>query len=250
MTLSSLDVITVVKNPGEEFHLTSLSIWNLQRSGKCEIRWIIIDGSEKTAEPVRHELDQNWNEVKIQYVNEPDTGIYSAMNKGLNLVQSDYFIFLNSGDMIKEGILEVLGTTRHKIFCGQTEWHNQTGEIDPKLKTRPARHFLAVMPNHQGMVFPREFRDVKYDESLKISSDQALKLDFWKKGHLEFSKTLISSCLLGGISMRKLSIIEILGRYKESSAVINQYYRGLHSKLLKILYLGRYLQRWNWKKIN
>lgn len=60
------------------------------------IEHIVIDGASRDATVAL--LDSYAAEGWIQYVSEPDSGIYDAMNKGIRRAQGKYIAFLNSDD--------------------------------------------------------------------------------------------------------------------------------------------------------
>jgi len=60
------------------------------------IEHIIIDGASKdgTVKLLKEYADKGW----IRYISEPDSGVYDAMNKGVELAKGKYISFLNSDD--------------------------------------------------------------------------------------------------------------------------------------------------------
>lgn len=74
------------------------------------IEHIVIDGAstDGSLELIREYADKGW----ITYISEPDTGIYDAMNKGLEKATGDYIAFLNSDDFYhdKKGISKIVKT--------------------------------------------------------------------------------------------------------------------------------------------
>lgn len=66
-----------------------------------DLEYIIIDGASKdnTAEIVTSYQDR----IKINFVSEPDKGIYDAMNKGVSLAAGDIIGILNSDDLFDNG---------------------------------------------------------------------------------------------------------------------------------------------------
>lgn len=72
-----------------------------------DLEYIIIDGasSDNTQEIVLSYQDR----IKINFVSEPDSGIYDAMNKGVRLASGDVIGILNSDDLFAaENILETV----------------------------------------------------------------------------------------------------------------------------------------------
>jgi hypothetical protein len=243
----SLDVITVIKNPGNELFMTLNSLENTNANSKIELNWIIIDGSEKSNPKLDEILYRS--PVKIAYIREKDSGIFEAMNKALSRISSDYFIFINSGDKLLPGVENSISTNTGKVTCSQAKWHDITENDVRRKKISQFRPYFAIMPNHQSMIFPRKYSKLHYEEKWKISSDQSLKIDLWEMGALEFNYEYVSSCLVGGLSMRKLRMHEILERYRESAEVFDKHFGYFHAYSLKVLYLGSYLLRLDWKRI-
>jgi glycosyltransferase involved in cell wall biosynthesis len=91
-TMPLITVITVVRNGEKTLEQTILSVVN-QTYGNID--YIIVDGAstDGTLDIIRKYED------KIDYwQSEPDEGIYSAMNKGIDLADGEWINFMNSGD--------------------------------------------------------------------------------------------------------------------------------------------------------
>ncbi len=85
-------VVTVVLNDPEGLQKTLMSIGE-QTHGNLE--YIVIDGGSgsETLNVIQENLD------KIDtWLSEPDSGIYDAMNKGIDLATGDWINFMNAGD--------------------------------------------------------------------------------------------------------------------------------------------------------
>jgi glycosyltransferase involved in cell wall biosynthesis len=95
-----LSVITINRNNKIGLEKTLNSIYP---KPNIELEHIIIDGSSKDGSVglIKAYAAKN----NIQWVSEPDSGIFNAMNKGLNLIHGDYVIFMNSGDSFCEDVL-------------------------------------------------------------------------------------------------------------------------------------------------
>lgn len=66
-----------------------------------DLEYIIIDGASKdnTAEIVRSYQDK----IKINFISEPDNGIYDAMNRGIKIASGEIIGVLNSDDLFNGG---------------------------------------------------------------------------------------------------------------------------------------------------
>ncbi len=58
---------------------------------------IVIDGSSKDQSI---EILKSQTYINLNWISEPDNGIYDAMNKGIAKATGDYLLFLNSGDTL------------------------------------------------------------------------------------------------------------------------------------------------------
>lgn len=85
-------IITVTLNAGAVIERTLKSI-AMQRNASYEV--IIIDGVS-TDETLA--VCKKYNNVVSKIIVEHDSGIYDAMNKGIDHAQGDYCLFLNAGD--------------------------------------------------------------------------------------------------------------------------------------------------------
>jgi putative colanic acid biosynthesis glycosyltransferase len=97
-----LSVITVAFRNYEGVVKTWRSLRNLARDPSLTFEWIVVDGgsNDGTAEF----LEKLNGEFNLRYISEKDKGIYDAMNKGIDMAQGRYAIFLNSGDIFHEDV--------------------------------------------------------------------------------------------------------------------------------------------------
>ena len=87
-----ISIITIVYNGGQFLEETILSVINQTYDN---VEYIIIDGgsTDGTLDIIKKYED------KIDYwVSEKDSGIYDAMNKGIDAVTGDWINFMNAGD--------------------------------------------------------------------------------------------------------------------------------------------------------
>lgn len=89
-----LSVITINYNNREGLHKTIASVVNQSWQ---EFEYIVIDGGsiDGSVDVIKGFAD------RIDYwISESDKGIYHAMNKGIDVAQGEYCIFINSGDCL------------------------------------------------------------------------------------------------------------------------------------------------------
>ena len=89
-----ISIITVNRNNNQGLMKTLQSV-KMQSYKDYEL--IIVDGasSDQSIDTIK---EYSENSPSTKYVSEKDTGIYNAMNKGINLSMGEYLIFMNSGD--------------------------------------------------------------------------------------------------------------------------------------------------------
>ncbi len=87
-----LSIITVCLNEQQRIKYTAESIIN-QSYNKFE--WIVIDGG--STDSTLSILEKYESHIDL-LVSESDNGIYDAMNKGVELSNGEYLLFLNGGD--------------------------------------------------------------------------------------------------------------------------------------------------------
>lgn len=106
-----VSIITITYNADKVLKKTIDSVWG-QKNKNFE--YIIIDGNSKDDtlniiqqyENVRYDSLQAAKErtesdnSKIHWISEPDSGLYNAMNKGIEVAKGEFLWFINAGDKI------------------------------------------------------------------------------------------------------------------------------------------------------
>ena len=92
-----VSIITVCKNAENAIEKTILSIVT-QSCFNENIEYLIIDGAstDKTIEIIKQYADK----YPIKWISKPDSGIYNAMNRALNMARGEIIYFLNAGDRL------------------------------------------------------------------------------------------------------------------------------------------------------
>lgn len=92
--ISNLSIVTINKNNYQGLIQTFNSIKNVNSESLFHI---VVDGNSND---FVESLDQLQLQYAFIYVSGNDSGIYEAMNKGIQLSSSNYLLFLNSGDCL------------------------------------------------------------------------------------------------------------------------------------------------------
>lgn len=93
-----LIVITICFNSEKMIKYTLEPVLNQTYNN---IEYIIVDGNstDNTLEIIKsYENKFALKNVRYKYTSEPDSGIYNAFNKGLNLINGNWVAFLGSDD--------------------------------------------------------------------------------------------------------------------------------------------------------
>lgn len=119
-TIKPLSIITV--NLDDKSGL-SRTVESVKNQNFQDFEFIIIDGGSKdeSLEVIKE------NETLINYwVSEKDSGIYNAMNKGINKASGKYILFLNSGDYLlsKDALSIDFKTITQDIVYGHLTHNN------------------------------------------------------------------------------------------------------------------------------
>lgn len=173
-----LSIITINRNNSDALKATLNSV---AIQSFCDYEYIVIDGnsSDGSVEVIKDfEKVFSKRNVPYKWVSEPDSGIYNAMNKGIDKANGDYLLFLNSGDTLcDETTLDVAC----KLSNGSDILLGSVNVVKgDKIISRDngVSHGLSLFAlylygiPHQGSFIKRNlFEKYKYDESLKINSD-------------------------------------------------------------------------------
>lgn len=127
-----LTVITVCFNVLQELPITVDSVLSQKKKGTLRIEHLIVDGASRdgSAEWLQEQKDAGRIE---NFISEPDSGIYDAMNKGIAMAHGRVLAFLNAGDYYAE--IEDLACCvmpivdgKCKTVCGTAVIHHPSGK--------------------------------------------------------------------------------------------------------------------------
>jgi glycosyltransferase involved in cell wall biosynthesis len=166
-----LSVITINLNNGKGL---SDTIQSIKEQTFSDFEYIIIDGgsSDNSIEIIRSNSDY----IK-KWVSEKDSGIYNAMNKGVNLSEGEYLLFLNSGDQLAStDVLEKILSTpvNVDIFYGNMLIDESNEQRLGKMPVELSRRHMVRDTLWHPVSFIRKELFTKngmYDETLRIVGD-------------------------------------------------------------------------------
>jgi glycosyltransferase involved in cell wall biosynthesis len=170
--MSKLSIITINYNDKEGLKKTIESVINQTWQ---DFEFIVIDGGSTDGGT---QVIEQYKDKIDHWVSEPDKGVYSAMNKGIKAAQSEFLIFMNSGDTFYNekvlGEIENQLTDDYDIYYGDY-YRIKSNSI--KKKTYPEKlsfsFFYSGTLSHQSSFIRRKlFYDIfLYNEDYKIASD-------------------------------------------------------------------------------
>lgn len=162
-------IITVCLNAGNDLLETVMSTLN-QSYDLFEL--IVKDGYSKDGS-----INKLPHDNRIRIVQERDSGIYDAMNQGIEAAQGDYMIFMNAGDKfydsdvlkkISNGIKQSPGD----LYYGRC-YNQKLDVIDPAPKRLTKYFCYRSMICHQAMVYKTSIlKNRGYDITYTVSADR------------------------------------------------------------------------------
>lgn len=167
-----LSIITVNFNNNEGLKKT-LSSLKLQKFTDYE--HIIIDaGSTDNSLKTILEYQKNNDHLSF-WISEPDKGIYDGMNKGIKHAKGEYLYFLNTGDCLKENILEKIDYDGTKYIYGNITVLKPDGQRIDKISPYPIDPIYILLKDticHQACFIHKSlFGQVSYNIDYKIVAD-------------------------------------------------------------------------------
>lgn len=190
---------------------------------------IVIDGlsKDKTIEVI------NNNPLPQQkIVSERDSGIYDALNKGINQAEGEYILFLHSDDEFYESetlqkINDFLVTNKCDGLWGNLVYVRKSdGKVIRKWRDNKFRSlYLGWMPPHPTLVLKRDVYENEgvFDTTYKIAGDYefCLRLFSKKKWDIRCFDIYLLKMGIGGVSNK--SFKNILKKNKEDISIIKTF---------------------------
>jgi glycosyltransferase involved in cell wall biosynthesis len=201
-----ITVITPTLNTGESIETALLSVANQTYKN---IEHIIIDGAskDKTLPTIRRYQKMYKN---IRLLTEKDTGIYDAMNKGMDMCIGDWIYFMGADDAFyNEQVLT--GLFEHNLFQeeqvvygnviikGDSPWAKDGSIYDGPFTLEKLFRWNIC---HQSIFYPKSvIRQVGYFETrYKVTSDWDYNIRCWARYKFTYADKIIAFFTSGGKS--------------------------------------------------
>jgi hypothetical protein len=186
------------------------------------------------------EIKVSFKHLNLKCFEIDSSGIYNAMNFGLNKVKTQYFMCINGGDRLfdSENLNKLL-----KNLDGKKWGYGSVSKINPLTNSKKQYKFnrYSVLLHRFSLKYvphPSVIMDTDYakglggfDENFKISADQKLIIQFGLNFKPFVIKVVISEFYLGGGSTR--SQTEITSDFKEiSKDLVKPFFGSKHIESL------------------
>ena len=156
------------------------------------IEYIIVDGAstDGTVDVIKKYEEQ----INIRWISEPDTGIYDAFNKGIDMATGDYIQFIGSDDSLCDthtifNVVEQLDDNTDilsaAVIVVAEDTSRQAITYNHDVLDKDA--YRGVMVPHQGMFVKTSLiKNNKFDTSLKIAADYKFFLQCYYNDNVKF----------------------------------------------------------------
>ncbi len=199
-----ISIITVTLNAAQELDKTIRSVADQNKHNN--IQHIIIDGysNDKTLAVIKKQQDN----ISF-WISEPDQGIYDAMNKGINLANCDWSIFINAGDTfannsVLEKVFEYLNSDADVLYGDCILRYHGFNVLKKAGKLNDL--WKGIIFSHQSVLIRTSvLKENKFNIDYKLGADfdQIYRL-FKQKCKFKYIPIPISIVETEGVSNRKM----------------------------------------------
>lgn len=198
-----------------------------------DLEYVIVDGGSKddTVSLIKEYQNQFAN---LQWISEPDKGIYDALNKGIAMASGDVIGFVHSDDFLADPtiISQIMAEFKNEHVQGV---YGDLHYIDKLNESKVIRTWKSCafkpkllqqgwMPPHPTLFLKKEvYKKYKgFDLGYKIAADYDFMLKVLQDPELRFSylPKVITKMRVGGASNR--SIKNIIAKSKEDYSAIKK----------------------------
>jgi putative colanic acid biosynthesis glycosyltransferase len=146
--------------------------------------WLIVDGASTDGTA---QYAQSLDEPYVSVQSEPDSGIFDAMNKGLERATGEFVLFLNAGDtLVNNAVLECVASRLRRgdvdFLYGDSLEAFGGDQLIYKVAKGHQRVTYGMFACHQTMFYRRSLIGAqRYDSRYLVSGDYAFTAQFLTK---------------------------------------------------------------------
>lgn len=202
-------IITVCRNDLARLARTWESI-ACQSFGMYE--WLVVDGASTDGTP---DYLSGITDPKLRWISEPDSGLYDAMNKGIDMAEGDYLLFLNAGDELASNVTLqrladfIANNGNPNFIYGDAYERTVDGNLLYKRSRSHRWLWYGMFAHHQSMLYRRNaLGRIRYSEQFKIGADYAFTAEYLLKNNNNAAKYPEPICVFeqGGVSAQMAAI--------------------------------------------
>lgn len=241
-----ISIITVVYNGIHSIKGTILSV--ISQSYK-NIEFIVIDGGSSDG---TIDIITEYRDHITFWASEKDTGIYNAMNKGIQKANGDWICFLNSGDTfvntdtVSNVVREINKISESiEIIYGNILIRTQNGNYKEKVAKEPCNLQRMHFCHQSAFVKSNLLKKYLFDETYKLSAD----LKFFKQCFYDNHQSIHLNFPVVIYDTEGISNTNRQAGLKENIEIIKEIDKGLNKFLFLIrLYFVIYWRKLTGKK--
>ena len=201
-------ILTVVLPVKNDLDGLSKTLSSLRRFSRHELEVVVVDGTDETGDTIRQKLTPNELDF-IHLLSGSRSGVYAAMNAGVQCGSGIWVLFLGAGDVIHVNTLNawlrVASHHDHETMFAFSVSMGADREAGVPEAIRPQWGRRLIWQNtihHQGLLSPRSWLDdAPFDPSMRVLADYKWVLERWLEGRMvDSSSSLLTTCARGGLS--------------------------------------------------
>ena len=166
MTIRDLTIVTITFNNEEELKSTYNSLEQFRQAGGTHI---IVNGGRSIKSIVKNSI----------LIEEPDKGIYDALNKGIKKVNTPFFMLIHSGDILIESLasleelLNIMESNRLDILLNDCSIEFGNGKrLMKSSKWQPWMFIFGAQPPHPPTIYKSsKIKSFEYDLNHPVIAD-------------------------------------------------------------------------------
>ena len=244
-----LSLITINFNNADGLTKTIDSVVN--QTLKSGFEHVIIDGlsSDNSLAAIESYVASHDN---VKWISEPDTGIYNAMNKGIDQAEGTMIGFLNSGDVLASStILDEIRNlsedfSKFDVIYGDLQIVDLDGAVVRSWVSGEYSWFKVVtgwMPPHPMTLIKKSvLREVNcFNENYQIAADYQLLLKVLcrQKTDIKYFSKMTVKMEAGGLSNGSIknivkSNLEVIKAWRSTKLIITPYWIFIFKPIRKL----------------